>query len=101
MVYREGSITNLALGTIDNIVAIRRGFYTIPDDMTVHFINYGPNHLRVSIDTVFVADALLPYPTGEYMFVGQSVGVPLHWPVEFILPYTEAYINFNHVFGYL
>ena len=59
----------MTLGTVDNIVVVGRVFDIILDDMHTHFIDYGPNHLRVLIHTVLDMDALLPCLTADYKFV--------------------------------
>ena len=70
-------------------------FNTILDDMLIHFTSYGANHVRLSINIVFVPDALLPCPINDYMYVGQYDNVPLPWPARLVLSYTKIYINFT------
>ncbi|XP_062002246.1 uncharacterized protein LOC133720074 isoform X3 [Rosa rugosa] len=79
----------LALGSVDNIVAIA-SVVEVQDDkcanQTVHGHPLGEGNVRVSIIRPLVPEAKLPFPVNdEIVFVKDAVGTYIAWPRDLIL----------------
>ncbi|KAM5586361.1 hypothetical protein ABKV19_005333, partial [Rosa sericea] len=79
----------LALGSVDNIVAIA-SVVEVQDDkyanQTVHGHPLGEGNVRVSIIRPLVPEAKLPFPVNdEIVYVKDVVGTYIAWPRDLIL----------------
>jgi len=55
-----------------------------PSTCTIHTVPYADEVTRVSIISVYLADAKVLLPTSEVMFVNQAVGTFILWPTNLV-----------------
>lgn len=78
------------------VVAV--GYLLNTGGSVVHGTPLDQHHSRVSITEAVIPDALLPVPAGngEFVLVGDAIGVPVAWPKVLILDESIQVINYLH-----
>ncbi|KAH7857346.1 hypothetical protein Vadar_011573 [Vaccinium darrowii] len=83
---KQSQPCRLAVGSLDNIVAIGKMFEKVGPEEVVHTVPLGDANVRVYIDFVIKKDAILPVPiVGEVYIVGEATGYYVAWPKNLVL----------------
>lgn len=92
-VISHGNECKLAVGPMDNIVAIGTFVEVVIESskQTIHGISLGEENARVSIIRTIVDDAKLPFPINdEIITVRDAIGTCVAWPKNPIVPPPTA-----------
>ncbi|KAE8649224.1 hypothetical protein Csa_014966 [Cucumis sativus] len=82
----KGIPCHLAIGSLDNVVAIGKMFESDVQCPTIHGIPLGADNIRVTVDVIMVEDVALPIPLkGEIETLNQAIGNFVAWPRKLVI----------------
>lgn len=101
VLFLKGKPCKLAVDFVDNIVARVTMLEVDSTNPTIHGVPLGKGNMRVVIDIVINAEALLPFPIkdDDISTVGQAVGYVMAWPKQLVILLGHEMIKHFYIFS--
>lgn len=90
----KGIPCHLAIGSLDNVVAVGKMFESDVQCPTIHGIPLGAENIRVTVDIAMVEDVALPIPLkGDIETLNQAIGNFVAWPRKLVIVTKEKKVR--------